>query len=233
MNNNISIELIIVSLFVLLLIGAGVYWAATQWGKSISQQNNPQKSLSADGSLDDTHLKDASPIDTPSVKTPPIELSPPLSALPPLRADGHRWRVLVVDDLPRWAEVVLDYSNMLPCDIRHVSSLMTAAQTLKTWKPQLILLDLHMPRDDWKPQDTLRHKYLVDQKTLAFCDQVVNSAESEETMVVIVSVEKQEVEQQKALVAGAFRFYTKESFHLGELEDLLQILQVRSSANSA
>ena len=109
---------------------------------------------------------------------------------------------------------------------------MTAAQALKTWKPQLILLDLHMPRDDWKPPDTLRDKYLVDQKTLAFCDQVVNSAESEETMVVITSVEKQEVEQQKALVAGAFRFYTKENFRLDDLEELLQILQARSSVDS-
>lgn len=152
--------------------------------------------------------------------------------LPALHSDGNQWRVLIVDDLPRWAEVILDYSKILPCDIRHATSLVVAAQILKTWKPQLILLDLHMPRDDWKPHETLRDKYLMDQKTLAFCEQITTLSPAEATMVVITSVEKQEVEQQRALDAGAFRFYTKENFRLDDLEELLQILQARTVARA-
>jgi CheY-like chemotaxis protein len=135
--------------------------------------------------------------------------------------------VLIVDDLPRWADAVQRYSQVLPCDTRHTSSLTAAVQSLDAWRPQLILLDLHMPRDDWQPEPTLYQKYGADQKTLAFCEQITSDPAYQNIMVVITSVEEQYEEQKNALRAGAFRFYTKEDFRLEDLEELLQILQAR------
>lgn len=221
-------NLVLTFVILLLIIACGtavVYWFAfrqeqkhppKQSKPPLDKQTSTQAQPFRQSQLDISSSKPASTKEEPS---------PPKPELPPLDVDGEPWRVLVVDDLPKWGEAIIEYRRLLPCDIRHVTSLMSANKLLHIWQPHVILLDLHMPRDDWKAKEPFRHKYPVDLKTLAFCEQVTTDPATANVLIVMTSVEKQAEEQEQALKAGAFRFYTKENFHVVDLEELLQITQ--------
>ena len=156
------------------------------------------------------------PLSTTEVAHPPEvpEIPPP--------APGELWRVLVVDDLPVWANQMRDYGRLFPCEVRHAVRLSAAAQELARWRPHLIILDFHMPHDSWQPIAALQGKYPPDQKTLAFCEQVVSHPKLKDIFVIFSSVEEQP--EQKALTrqAGAADFFSKGEFSVALFARVLQ-----------
>ncbi len=137
------------------------------------------------------------------------------------------WRVLVVDDLPTWGDGVMSMAELLQCEVRAVTNLQDAVRELAHWQPQLIILDLHMPRDEWEPEPLLRLKYKPNQKTLAFCEQVTTHPLLQHVVVAMVSVENQREQQALALEAGAHFFYTKGDFGVERFEFLLSQLAAK------
>lgn len=140
------------------------------------------------------------------------------------------WRVLVVDDLPAWGEGVNSLAELFHCEVRVTMNLSAAVRELARWQPQLIILDLHMPRDEWEPEPLLRLKYKPNQKTLAFCEQVTTHPQLQHVIVAMVSVENQLEQQALALEAGAHFFYTKGDFGVEKFEFLLSQLTAKSPA---
>ncbi len=140
-------------------------------------------------------------------------------------SDTKRWRVLVVDDLPRWGEIIRDMSSVLNCKVHVATNLRAAVRELAQWQPHLILLDLHMPWESWDPLPQFSQKYPPSQKTLAFCDQVTSEPSLKHILVVMVSVENQIVHQEQAAKAGAHTFYTKGEFSVDYLQGLLTQLE--------
>lgn len=131
-------------------------------------------------------------------------------------------RVLIVDDLPHWADVIRGYSHLYDCEVRHATNLTAALKDVARWRPQIILLDLHMPRDAWQPKSGLKRKYGPAQKSLAFCEQVTSHPELQDVLVVITSVEDQSEQKAAGLAAGAFAFYTKAEFNVESFAALLE-----------
>ena len=149
---------------------------------------------------------------------------PPHSPSPPSVPDnpeGTPWRVLVVDDMAIWANTIRHFSTLFNCEVRHASRLTAAVQELARWKPHLIILDLHMPRDPWQPIPDLQGKYAPDQKTLAFCEQVTSHPKLAHILVTITSVEQQPEQQAIAMSAGAHYFFTKGEFDVDKFTSLL------------
>lgn len=140
------------------------------------------------------------------------------------------WRVLVVDDLPAWGDGVRSIAGLFDCELRVTTNLSAAVRELARWQPQLIILDLHMPRDEWEPEPLLRLKYKPNQKTLAFCEQVTTHPQLQHVIVAMVSVENQLEQQALALEAGAHCFYTKGDFGVEKFESLLSQLAAKSPA---
>lgn len=134
----------------------------------------------------------------------------------------NRWRVLVVDDLPVWANSMAGFATLLDCQLRVATSLTAAIRELANWHPHLIILDLHMPRDAWEPISKLQHKYRPNQKTLAFCEQVTTHPQLKKVIVAMASVEEQAEQKQQALQAGAHYFFNKGNFTLETFEQLLE-----------
>ncbi len=139
-------------------------------------------------------------------------------------------RILIVDDLPVWADSVSAMASLYDCEVRIATTLNTAVRELARWQPQLIILDLHMPRDTWEPIPALRKKYLPTQKTLAFCEQVTTHPQLQDVIVAIVSVENQVEQQMLALQAGAHFFYTKGNFDAAKFSFLLDQIRQESPA---
>lgn len=134
------------------------------------------------------------------------------------------WRVLIVDDLPKWGDSISSMASLFDCDVRVTTNLSAAVRELARWQPQLIILDLHMPRDEWEPVPQLALKYKPNQKTLAFCEQVTTHPQLSHVLVAMVSVENQLEQQALALEAGAHFFYTKGDFNVEKFEFLLSQL---------
>ena len=139
----------------------------------------------------------------------------------PIMSYSKIWRILVIDDLPRWGETIQAMAVMLKCQVRIVTNLQAAVRELGSWSPHLILLDLHMPWESWEPLPRLSKKYPPSQKALAFCEQVTTEPSLKHILVVIVSVESQAIHQERAAQAGAHLFLTKGEFTVGHLEGLL------------
>jgi two-component system response regulator ResD len=57
-------------------------------------------------------------------------------------------RILVVEDDPTVAEVVVDYLRNAGLEPRHVMDGLTALETAATWQPDLVILDLMLPGAD-------------------------------------------------------------------------------------
>jgi DNA-binding response OmpR family regulator len=57
-------------------------------------------------------------------------------------------RILVVEDDPTVAEVVVDYLRNAGLEPRHVMDGLTALETATTWQPDLVILDLMLPGAD-------------------------------------------------------------------------------------
>ena len=57
-------------------------------------------------------------------------------------------RILVVEDDPTVAEVVVDYLRNAGLEPRHVMDGLTALETASTWQPDLVILDLMLPGAD-------------------------------------------------------------------------------------
>ena len=79
-----------------------------------------------------------------------------------------------------------------------------------------------MPHDPWQPIAALQGKYPPDQKTLAFCEQVVSHPRLKDIFVIFSSVEEQP--EQKALTrqAGAADFFSKGEFSVALFARVLQ-----------
>lgn len=138
-----------------------------------------------------------------------------------LPKDKQTWRVLVVDDLPVWADTITHFATLFDCEVRLATTLSAAARDLARWQPHLIILDLHMPRDSWQPTPQLREKYGPHQKSLAFCEQVTSHPKLSDVIVAVATVEEQPEQQVLARQAGAHYFYNKADFTVAHFEDLL------------
>jgi CheY-like chemotaxis protein len=138
------------------------------------------------------------------------------------------WRVLIVDDLPKWGDSISSMASLFDCDVRVTTNLSAAVRELARWQPQLIILDLHMPRDEWEPVPQLALKYKPNLKTLAFCEQVTTHPQLSHVLVAMVSVENQLEQQALALEAGAHFFYTKGEFNVEKFDFLLSQLTAES-----
>lgn len=134
------------------------------------------------------------------------------------------WRILVVDDRPEFGPVVAGYAEGFTVQLRQATDLSAAIREVARWRPHLIILDLHMPRDDkWEPLAHLNAKYDPTQKSLAFCEQVTSHPQLRSILVAVVSVEDQPAQIQLAHQAGARAFFTKgKNFGVEELEELLE-----------
>ncbi|MGE3856104.1 MAG: response regulator [Dehalococcoidia bacterium] len=70
---------------------------------------------------------------------------------PPKRGNGHAARVLVVDDEPGIRNLVVDILGDEGYETRAAEDGVCAIEVLRGWTPDLILLDLSMPRmDGWQ-----------------------------------------------------------------------------------
>lgn len=171
--------------------------------------------------------EESHPPSTPLTKSP-TNLTANKAPIPPTIPDtpppapGELWRVLVVDDLPLWANQIRDYGRLFPCEVRHAVRLSAAAQEVARWDPHLIILDFHMPRDPWQPIEALKAKYAPDQKTLAFCEQIVTHPKLKDIVVIFCSVEEQAEQQALTRRAGAADFFTKGEFSINLFASVLQ-----------
>lgn len=138
------------------------------------------------------------------------------------------WRVLIVDDLPTWSDSVSTFAALFDCEVRAAANLSAAVRELARWQPHLIILDLHMPRDDWEPIPAIQKKYKPNQKTLAFCEQVTTHPQLSHVLIAMVSVENQLEQQRLALEAGAHFFYTKGDFNTEKFAFLLTQLEAKA-----
>ncbi len=157
-------------------------------------------------------------------------VSPPPIPTIPDNPEGTPWRILVVDDMSIWANTIRHFSTLFNCEVRHAARLTAAVQELARWKPHLIILDLHMPRDSWQPTTSLQGKYAPDQKTLAFCEQVIAHPKLSNILVTITSVEEQAEQQAIAMSAGAHHFFTKGEFGVEQFSTLLIEVAQRNPA---
>src|SRR5690349_12143762 len=67
------------------------------------------------------------------------------------------WTVLLVDDEPDNLEVVEVYFSFLGATVKTAQNGQQALDALKTYRPNLILLDLSMPQmDGWETQTQLK-----------------------------------------------------------------------------
>lgn len=173
---------------------------------------------------------------TPSTESPTIPAAekaatpPDVPEIPPPAPD-ELWRVLVVDDLPVWANQMRDYGRLFPCEVHHAARLSAAAQELARWQPHLIILDFHMPRDPWQPIEALQVKYPPDQKPLAFCEQVVTHPKLKNILVIFSSVEEQPEQQALTRQAGAAGFFTKGEFSVALFARVLQRVYDRQQSS--
>ena len=138
-------------------------------------------------------------------------------------------RVLVVDDLIHWADSIKKYSLLYNCEVHHAVNFPAAIKDVRQWRPQLILLDLHMPSDSWQPEATLKMAYGPARKSLAFCKQITSHPQLQDVIVVITSVENQAEHMQAGVEAGAFAFYTKPDFTVDIFEALLAEAEKRAN----
>jgi CheY-like chemotaxis protein len=139
------------------------------------------------------------------------------------------WRVLIVDDLPTWGDSVGSLATLLGCQVRTAANLSAAVRELARWRPHLIILDWHMPRDEWEPVPALQKKYKPNQKTLAFWEQVTTHPQLSHILIAMVSVENQFEQQKLALDAGAHFFYTKGDFDSEKFAFLISQLEARTA----
>lgn len=200
-----------------------VFAAFLLWRRFVTQptlapqeKSQPQSTPLIEHSTIPAAEKDASPPDIPDIHPP---------------ATGELWRVLVVDDLPVWANQIRDYGRLFPCEVRHAARLSAAAQEVARWHPHLIILDLHMPRDPWQPIEALQGKYPPDQKTLAFCEQVVTHPKLKDIIVIFCSVEEQAEQQALTRKAGAADFFTKGEFSIALFAHVLQRVYDRQQSS--
>ncbi len=142
-------------------------------------------------------------------------------------------RVLVVDDLLYWADSIRKYSLLYDCEIRHAVNFPAAIKEVRRWRPQIILLDLHMPPDDWKPEESLKQVYGPARKSLAFCKQITSHPKLQEVLVIITSVENQTEHLEAGLAAGAFAFYTKPDFSVEVFGGLMAEAEKRAAASES
>jgi CheY-like chemotaxis protein len=195
----------------LVVIGFVVYWrqrTTVQPSKAPDEKKGAPKPSVLAGVAEEKVSEETS-VSTPQPPTVPDN------------PEGTPWRVLVVDDMAIWANTIRHFSSLFNCEVRHASRLTAAVQELTRWKPQLIILDLHMPRDPWQPIPALQGKYAPDQKTLAFCEQVTTHPKLAHVLVTITSVEQQPEQQANAMSAGAHYFFTKGDFDVDKFTSLL------------
>jgi CheY-like chemotaxis protein len=121
-----------------------------------------------------------------------------------------RWRVLIIDDRVKFADGVRDMAHLYGCETRTALKLSTAIPLLTHWLPHLVVLDLHMPADDWEPKPALRARYNLTQRSLAFCEQLTTHSRFQNVVVCIVSVDCQAEQVERAKQAGAHRFWSKD-----------------------
>lgn len=183
-----------------------------------------------------TSQEKSQPQSTPSIEHSTIPAAEETASLPdipdiPPPATGELWRVLVVDDLPVWVNQIHDYCRLFPCEVRHAARLSAAAQEVARWHPHLIILDLHMPRDPWQPIEALQGRYPPDQKTLAFCEQVVTHPKLKDIIVIFCSVEEQAEQQALTRKAGAADFFTKGEFSIALFAHVLQRVYDRQQSS--
>lgn len=128
------------------------------------------------------------------------------------------WRILVVDDRFKFGETVKDIAVLFGCTTRVVLNLPAAVHQLVHWNPHLILLDLHLPPDEWDPVPALQKKYNPTQRSLALCEQITSHARFQHITVCIVTVDDQPEQRNLAKQAGAHYFWTKSDFGADALE---------------
>ncbi|KAA3659303.1 MAG: response regulator [Chloroflexi bacterium] len=215
---NFWIWLIIVGGIV--VTGLLAYW----WRRSAVHLDEP----SAEAIAPATPVHEIAQVETPVVKETAVT-PPPIPTIPD-NPEGTPWRILVVDDMSIWAETIRQFSTLFNCKVRHAARVGAAVQELARWKPHLILLDLHMPRDPWQPIAALQGKYSSDYKTLAFCEQVTSHPKLSHILVAITSVEEQAEQQAFALSAGAHHFFTKGEFNVEQFSLLLTEVAKRNPA---
>jgi CheY-like chemotaxis protein len=137
------------------------------------------------------------------------------------QAPKQSWRILVVDDRFKFGETVRDIASLFNCNTRIALSLQSAVQHLAHWNPHLVLLDLHLPPDEWEPVPALRTKYDPTQRSLALCEQITAHPRFQHVTVCFVTVDNQREQRLLAQQAGAHGFWTKSEFGAEALEHLL------------
>lgn len=219
---NLWIWLIVIGGIV--IIGLAVYWqqrTAAQSSKPPAEKKTPPKPPVKAEVIEKKVVAETA-VSSPQPPSPPSV---------PDNPEGKPWRVLVVDDMAIWANTIRHFSTLFNCEVRHASRLTAAVQELARWKPHLIILDLHMPRDPWQPIPELQGKYAPDQKTLAFCEQVTSHPKLAHILVTITSVEQQPEQQAIAMSAGAHHFFTKGEFDVDKFTSLFVEVSQRKLAS--
>ena len=141
------------------------------------------------------------------------------------RMDAQNWRILVVDDRFKFGETVRDIATLFGCTTHLALNLSAAVHQLIHWEPHLILLDLHLPPDEWEPVPALQTKYDPTQRSLALCEQITSHPRFQNITVCIVTVDDQPQQRMLANQAGAHFFWTKSEFGADALEVTLRHVQ--------
>jgi CheY-like chemotaxis protein len=138
------------------------------------------------------------------------------------------WRILVVDDNKRVADIFARRFDALDCLTKVATQLSSARRDLVEWKPHLILLDLHMVDENWRRENEIAKKY--EYITLAFCAQVTSDPAFHNVMIAFLTID--DSYREIGLQAGAHEYFIKDELFDSEdmRKELLDKLQARNAS---
>ncbi len=105
----------------------------------------------------------------------------------------ERFRILIADDNPQGLELLEAYLDELDAEVRTASDGEEALRVIREWKPDLILLDIMMPRISG----------------FEVCKQVRANPELREVAVLMITALDQPSDVERGVEAGTDDFLTK------------------------
>jgi len=129
------------------------------------------------------------------------------------------WKVLILDDssdsiiaLKRATQDCFSKFG-LKVEIGIEYSLFYGNDTAQNWQPNIILLDIHMPPQAWRPDKKLLEKYPEwRDAAFAFCETITSDPRFSHTLVITITEDPQAEIEAKALAAGS---------HMHRLKDIV------------